>query len=93
MTRVAYPLSEFVQRGQELVQASRARQAESTAQLTRAQEEERRAFLAEAPLTADPEEFLQVTLCATPLPWCGSGPVTGIPQTDGDFLASRGSAR
>uniref|UniRef100_G1P5N1 EvC ciliary complex subunit 1 n=1 Tax=Myotis lucifugus TaxID=59463 RepID=G1P5N1_MYOLU len=50
---------EFVQRGQELVQASQARQAEGTAQLTRAQEEERRAFLAEAPLTANPEELLQ----------------------------------
>ncbi|XP_059531950.1 evC complex member EVC isoform X2 [Myotis daubentonii] len=50
---------EFVQRGQELVQASRARQAEGTAQLTRAQEEERRAFLAEAQLTANPEELLQ----------------------------------
>lgn len=75
------PLSEFVQRGQELVQASRARQAEGTAQLTQAQEEEQRAFLAEAQLTANPEELLQVTLRATPLAWRGSGPVAGIQQT------------
>lgn len=46
-----------------------------------AQEEEQRAFLAEAQLTANPEELLQVTLRATPLAWRGSGPVTGIQQT------------
>ncbi|ELK28131.1 Ellis-van Creveld syndrome protein [Myotis davidii] len=49
---------EFMQRGQELVQASRARQAEGTAQLMRAQEEERRAFLAEAQLTASPDSCI-----------------------------------
>nr|KAF6391911.1 EvC ciliary complex subunit 1 [Pipistrellus kuhlii] len=50
---------EFVQRGKELVQASQARQAEGTARLTQAQEEERRAFLAEVPPTANPQELLQ----------------------------------
>ncbi|CAK6433311.1 unnamed protein product [Pipistrellus nathusii] len=50
---------EFVQQGKELVQTSQTRQAEGTAQLTQAQEEERRAFLAEAPPTTDPQELLQ----------------------------------
>lgn len=50
---------EFVRRGKELVQVSRARQAEGTARLTQAQEEERRAFLAEAQLTTNPQELLQ----------------------------------
>ncbi|XP_054438204.1 evC complex member EVC [Pteronotus mesoamericanus] len=50
---------EFVRRGRDLVQASRVRLAKGMAALTLAQEEERRNFLAEAPLTADPEGFLQ----------------------------------
>nr|XP_036883140.1 ellis-van Creveld syndrome protein [Manis javanica] len=50
---------EFVQRGKDLVKASLAHQAEETAKLTLAQETEQRSFLAEAQLTADPEEFLQ----------------------------------
>ncbi|XP_058402690.1 evC complex member EVC isoform X2 [Diceros bicornis minor] len=50
---------EFVQRGKDLVKASLGHQAEGMAKLTRAQEEERRSFLAEAQPTADPEEFLQ----------------------------------
>ncbi|KAM5337102.1 evC complex member EVC isoform 2-T2 [Glossophaga mutica] len=50
---------EFVRRGKDLVQASRARQAEEMAALMLAQEEERRRFLAEAPLTADPDGLLQ----------------------------------
>lgn len=60
-------------------------------QLTRAQEEERRAFLAEAQLTASPEELLQVTL-RDRLAWHGSGPVTGLQQT-GRSSASCGSAQ
>lgn len=54
-------ISEFVQRAKDLVQASRVRQVEGTAALMLAQEEERRNFLAEAPLTADPDRLLQVT--------------------------------
>ncbi|XP_073093966.1 evC complex member EVC isoform X4 [Manis javanica] len=50
---------EFVQRGKDLVKVSLAHQAEETAKLTLAQETEQRSFLAEAQLTADPEEFLQ----------------------------------
>ncbi|XP_054994337.1 evC complex member EVC isoform X2 [Sorex araneus] len=50
---------ELVQRGQELVKAALARQAESTAELRRAQEEEQRSFLGEAQPPADPEAFLQ----------------------------------
>ncbi|XP_066134859.1 evC complex member EVC isoform X4 [Saccopteryx bilineata] len=50
---------EFVRRGKELVRASRAHQAEGTAELALAQEEERRRFLAGPQLTADPEDFLQ----------------------------------
>ncbi|XP_036901960.1 ellis-van Creveld syndrome protein isoform X1 [Sturnira hondurensis] len=50
---------EFVRRGKDLVQASRGRQAEGTAALMLAQEEERRSFLAEAPLTAEPDGLLQ----------------------------------
>ncbi|XP_045689985.1 ellis-van Creveld syndrome protein isoform X2 [Phyllostomus hastatus] len=50
---------ELVRRGKELVQAWRVRQAEGTAALLLAQEEERKNFLAEAPLTADPDGLLQ----------------------------------
>ncbi|KAM5285875.1 evC complex member EVC isoform 2-T2 [Hipposideros larvatus] len=50
---------EFVQQGTGLVKVSLARQAEAMAELTLAQEEERKGFLAEAQLTADPEPFLQ----------------------------------
>ncbi|XP_053778343.1 evC complex member EVC isoform X3 [Desmodus rotundus] len=50
---------EFVQRAKDLVQVSWVRQAEGTAALMLAQEEERRNFLAEAPLTADPDRLLQ----------------------------------
>ncbi|XP_027801055.2 evC complex member EVC [Marmota flaviventris] len=50
---------EFVQRGKDLVKASLARQAEGTATLMLAQEEERRAFLANSHLNSDPEEFLK----------------------------------
>ncbi|KAK2505485.1 hypothetical protein MC885_007509 [Smutsia gigantea] len=50
---------EFVRRGKDLVKASLVHQAEETAKLTLAQEAEQRSFLAEAQLTADPEEFLQ----------------------------------
>ncbi|KAM8802372.1 evC complex member EVC isoform 3-T3 [Rhynchonycteris naso] len=50
---------EFVRRGKDLVQASRAQQAERTVELALAQEEERRRFLAGLQLTADPEDFLQ----------------------------------
>nr|XP_019573571.1 PREDICTED: ellis-van Creveld syndrome protein isoform X1 [Rhinolophus sinicus]XP_019573574.1 PREDICTED: ellis-van Creveld syndrome protein isoform X4 [Rhinolophus sinicus] len=50
---------EFVQRGTDLVKASRVRQAEVTAELTLVQEDERRGFLAETQLTADPDRFLQ----------------------------------
>lgn len=63
-------MSEFVQRGKDLVKASLAHQAEETAKLTLAQETEQRSFLAEAQLTADPEEFLQVTLSRTPRTPC-----------------------
>lgn len=65
-------ISEFVQRGTDLVKASRVRQAEVTAELTLAQEDERRGFLAETQLTADPDRFLQVTLLLTHLPCPGS---------------------
>ncbi|XP_036708430.1 ellis-van Creveld syndrome protein isoform X3 [Balaenoptera musculus] len=51
---------EFVQRGRELVKASLVHQAEGMATLTLAQQKEQRSFLATAPQTADPEEFLQV---------------------------------
>lgn len=50
---------EFVQQGKDLVKASLARQAEGMAGLVLAQEEERRSFLAEARLAADPEGHLQ----------------------------------
>lgn len=50
---------EFVQQGTGLVKASLVRQAEATAELLLAQEEERRAFLAEAQLAAEPEQLLQ----------------------------------
>nr|XP_023494143.1 ellis-van Creveld syndrome protein isoform X2 [Equus caballus] len=50
---------EFVRRGKDLVKASLDHQAEGSAKLALAQEEERRSFLAEAQPTADPEEFLQ----------------------------------
>ncbi|XP_012372158.1 ellis-van Creveld syndrome protein isoform X2 [Octodon degus] len=50
---------EFVQHSKDLVQASLARQAEGTAKLSLAHEEERRSFLADSPLTSDPEEFLK----------------------------------
>ncbi|XP_073898754.1 evC complex member EVC isoform X2 [Castor canadensis] len=50
---------EFIQRGKDLVQASLVHQAEETAKLMLAQEEERRSFLAAAQLTSDPEEFLK----------------------------------
>lgn len=50
---------EFVQQGTGLVKVSLVRQAEAMAELSLAQEEERRGFLAEAQLTADPERFLQ----------------------------------
>ncbi|XP_053073568.1 evC complex member EVC isoform X3 [Acinonyx jubatus] len=49
----------FVQRGKDLVKASLVHQAEGTAKLKLAQEEEQRGFLAEAQLTSDPAEFLQ----------------------------------
>lgn len=42
------------------------------AELTLAQEEERKGFLAEAQLTADPEPFLQVTLLLAHPPCPGS---------------------
>ncbi|XP_061048069.1 evC complex member EVC isoform X4 [Eubalaena glacialis] len=51
---------EFVQRGRDLVKASLVHQAEGMARLTLAQQKEQRSFLATAPQTADPEEFLQV---------------------------------
>lgn len=54
-----------MQRGKDLVQASQAHRAEAVAELTRAQEEERRIFLADTQPTSDLEEFLKVTL---PLP-------------------------
>lgn len=50
---------EFVQRSKDLVQASLARQTEGTARLSLAHEEERRSFLADSPLTSDPEEFIK----------------------------------
>ncbi|XP_039694144.1 evC complex member EVC isoform X4 [Pteropus medius] len=50
---------EFVQQGKDLVKASLVRQAEGMAGLVLAQEEERRSFLAEAQLAADPEGHLQ----------------------------------
>ncbi|VFV27042.1 ellis-van creveld syndrome protein [Lynx pardinus] len=50
---------EFVQRGKDLVKASLVHQAEGTAKLKLAREEEQRGFLAEAQLTSDPAEFLQ----------------------------------
>uniref|UniRef100_A0A8C9JWD5 EvC ciliary complex subunit 1 n=1 Tax=Panthera tigris altaica TaxID=74533 RepID=A0A8C9JWD5_PANTA len=50
---------EFVQRGKDLIKASLVHQAEGTAKLKLAQEEEQRGFLAEAQLTSDPAEFLQ----------------------------------
>ncbi|XP_048640117.1 ellis-van Creveld syndrome protein isoform X4 [Marmota marmota marmota] len=50
---------EFVQRGKDLVKASLARQAEGTATLMLAQEEERRGFLANSHLNSDPKEFLK----------------------------------
>ncbi|XP_077877129.1 evC complex member EVC isoform X4 [Ictidomys tridecemlineatus] len=49
----------FVQRGKDLVKASLAHQAEGTATLMLAQEEERRGFLANSRLNSDPEEFLK----------------------------------
>lgn len=78
-------VSDFIQRGKDLVQASRVRQEEGTAELMLAQEDERTSLLAAAQLTADPEELLQVTLTRRPCrrhtppgsspagrPWCGS---------------------
>ncbi|XP_051056212.1 evC complex member EVC isoform X1 [Phodopus roborovskii] len=50
---------EFMQRGKDLVQASLARQAEVTSELTRIQEEERKSFLTDSQLTSDPGEFLK----------------------------------
>ncbi|XP_049637608.1 evC complex member EVC [Suncus etruscus] len=50
---------ELVQRGQELAKASLAQQVEGAAELRRAQEEERRSFLAQAQPPADPKGFLQ----------------------------------
>ncbi|XP_026959193.1 evC complex member EVC isoform X4 [Sagmatias obliquidens] len=50
---------EFVQRGRDLVKASLVHQAEGMARLTLAQQKEQRSFLATAPQTTDPEEFLQ----------------------------------
>ncbi|XP_076992478.1 evC complex member EVC [Tamandua tetradactyla] len=50
---------EFVQRGKGLVKARLARQAEELGRLKLAQEEERRSFLAQAQLTADPEDILK----------------------------------
>ncbi|KAM4854728.1 evC complex member EVC isoform 2-T2 [Thomomys bottae] len=50
---------EFVQRGKDLVQASQAHQAEETARLTQAQEEELKSFLAAAWPTSDPEAFVK----------------------------------
>lgn len=55
------PISEFVRRGKDLVKASLARRAEGTAELRLAQQEEQRRFLAEAQLTCDPGQFLQVS--------------------------------
>lgn len=57
-----------------------ARQAEWTAQLRQAQEEEQRNFLAEAQLPADPEGLLQVTPQAPTLShswWCSRNPSGG----------------
>lgn len=54
-----------MQRGKDLVQVSQARQAEAAAELTQAQDEERRSFLADTQLTSDPGEVLKVT---QPLP-------------------------
>ena len=51
-----------MQRGKDLVQLSQARQAEAVAELTQAQAEERKNFLADSQLTSDPGEFLKVTL-------------------------------
>lgn len=51
-----------MQRGKDLVQLSQARQAEAAAELTQAQEEERKSFLADSQLTSDPGKFLKVTL-------------------------------
>ncbi|XP_013362294.1 PREDICTED: ellis-van Creveld syndrome protein isoform X2 [Chinchilla lanigera] len=50
---------EFVQHSKDLMQSSLARQAEGTAKLSLAHEEERRSLLAGSPLTSDPEEFLK----------------------------------
>ncbi|XP_051020951.1 evC complex member EVC [Acomys russatus] len=50
---------EFMQRGKDLVQTSLARQAEARVELTQAQEEEQRSFLADSQLTSDPGEFLK----------------------------------
>uniref|UniRef100_A0A8D2B3P7 EvC ciliary complex subunit 1 n=1 Tax=Sciurus vulgaris TaxID=55149 RepID=A0A8D2B3P7_SCIVU len=50
---------EFIQRAKDLVKESLAHQAERTAMLTLAQEEERRSFLADSRLNSDPEEFLK----------------------------------
>lgn len=50
---------QFVQQGQELAKVSLAHQTERMTQLTLAQEEERRSFLADAQLMASPKEFLQ----------------------------------
>ncbi|XP_058157204.1 evC complex member EVC [Dasypus novemcinctus] len=50
---------EFVQRGKDLVRASRARHVEAAAGLALAQEGARRSFLAEARQAARPEQFLQ----------------------------------
>lgn len=50
---------EFIQRAKKLVKESLAPQAERTAMLMLAQEEERRSFLADSCLNSDPEEFLE----------------------------------
>lgn len=50
-----------MQRGKDLVQTSLARQAEVRAELTKAQEEKQRSFLADSQLTPDLGEFLKVT--------------------------------
>ncbi|XP_021486387.1 evC complex member EVC isoform X1 [Meriones unguiculatus] len=50
---------EFMQRGKDLVQTSLARQAEMRAELTHAQEEKQRSFLADSQLTPDLGEFLK----------------------------------
>lgn len=73
-------ISEFVQRGKDLVKASLVHQAEEMAKLTLAQEEEQRSFLAEAQLSTAPGEFLQVTLLPTPSPHPRTQPAREQPR-------------